>query len=223
MRGEKDVEKRRVMLMLASMQMAQDKAREKLATLVNPENRQKLLAQLSPEAAKEFNAAKDQGQREMLLRDWTRAAIAFNLKDDSLFERRRFLMGMNPPVSHEELQRFLKSDRLGPKERDRLESLPPDKMEEELRALYHQQRWRQGFGDKFNGPPRGPGSGPGTGPGGDDRRRSEGRPPADELEAKLDPNGPPPRGTPGAPRPFRRPPTEDPGKGGEPGNPTPAK
>lgn len=121
----------------------------------------------SSEAQKAIEAAREPEKKRLLVQRWIGAAV---------FAR------MNPPVSDAELRRFYVED-LDSINRERLELLPREEMQRELRKLYHRDKFRKaneaqrpfgsppfvgpgGSGGPGGGGPGGPG-GPGAGPGGD--------------------------------------------------------
>lgn len=118
-----------------------------------------LIGSLSPKAQQSLEKVRDPAQRTKLAYEWIRAA-ARNMRP-------------MPPASTEELQKFLK-ETLTAQERERLESLPGEKMPFELQRLYNEHRWRtqwsRGGGGRGGGGPDGPfgfgPGGPGGGPGG---------------------------------------------------------
>ncbi|MEQ8790605.1 MAG: hypothetical protein RIC55_30185 [Pirellulaceae bacterium] len=148
---------------------------------------EQLVDRLSPEARDalaEMRTAEDRGR---LLRDWVRGAI---------FAR------MNPPVSEEKLREFFVNE-LDSEQRQRLESLSAEQMQQELQRMYNFSRFRREDG---RGRPPGPwgggrgfgrsGGGRGRGPGSGDRP-----PPGDRPQDGADRpgDGPPGGGPPGGP------------------------
>ncbi len=128
------------------------------------EDRSRLSESLSREARDLLTKASDDEERDRILDSWIRAAT---------FSR----MWRQP--SSEELEKFAK--KLTPEQREHLESLPRERMFEELRKMYYRDRFPdRGRGSGFRRPGRGPGGGPpggpgqpggSGGPGGDHRRR----------------------------------------------------
>jgi hypothetical protein len=153
--------------------------------LPDDEEMQKLKTQLSAAAKQELSRAEKEGRLAELAERWSRAAM---------------LSRHAPPqVSREELQRFYSE--LSSQQREYLENLSAERMEQELTRLYHFSRFR-----RFFDPDRAPFSRPGDG----GRGRSRGGWPGGER-----PPGPPgehpgmPRFGPGGPG----------GPGGGPGGP----
>ena len=106
-----------------------------------------LKAQLSVEAQEELARAKAEDRLSDLTQAWTRAAMYSRLS--------------GPPADKEQLRKFF-HDELEPKQREFLESLPPERMQAELVRMYYSHRFRRdGYRDwpgprKGGGPMRGP-------------------------------------------------------------------
>lgn len=136
-----------------------------------PDDVQKLIDALSPTAQETIKGVRDPQKRMEVAQRWIRAA----------FESRRWRSP--PPVSRDELRKFY-VEKLSAAERERLEALSPEEMQQALQRTYYEHQFRgRGFGPGGPGSPgRGGGSGGprGGGPGKDDRRddKKEGRPPA---------------------------------------------
>lgn len=79
----------------------------------------KLGPTLSPTAREILDETRDEAEREKLLQNWVRAALESRLR---------------PPASPEQLRRFMQQ--LSVEDRERLESLPKERMRFELQRLY---------------------------------------------------------------------------------------
>ncbi len=131
-----------------------------------PEQIDKLVKQLSPEAKEQFEAQPDPSQQSVLVQQWVQAAIMSRLAP--------------PPVSDKDLEEVFAG--LSPEQREELERLPRDRMQRELSRIYYMRHMlRRG----------GPGQGPpprrfrGRGRGDHDRGRGrDRRPPPQELEGR---------------------------------------
>ena len=155
----------------------------------SPEEEQQLRAKVSKEAQGVLNQAESAQARSRIIRWWIGAAV---------------LSRMRTEPSKDELHKFAQES-LSDQDRFRLESLPTDHMNRELRRLYNQRRfagdpsrgfpWGRFGGDRkpgpdggpgFDGPPPpdGPGFPPPWGPPGQEPREPGGRkepPPGDEV------------------------------------------
>ncbi len=148
------------------------------------EDIQQLKEKLSASAKAEIAKAEREGRLGELAQSWIRAAM---------FSRRS-----GPPVAREELQRFYKE--LDARQREYLENLPAERMEQELTRFYHFSRFR-----KFFDPDRPPFSRPGDG------FRGRGRGPWPGGDRSPDPSsGDRPKGPPFGPMPRQKKPSESP-------------
>ena len=89
---------------------------------------QQLAQRLSPRPRKAILSLRESGQRMKLLQQWVRASVASRLT--------------LPQVSDEEIQDFY-AHQLTREQRARLESLPRERLHQELRRMYFQQRWKR--------------------------------------------------------------------------------
>lgn len=145
----------------------------------------RLKEQLSPKARQLLDKAHSADNMTDILERWMQAAA---------FSKRRFA-----PVAKEELRKFYR-EKIEPRERERLESLPPEVMQRELTRLYHAQRLQQ----SFEGPgPMFPFGGPGPGAGPNKHGRGPFRKPGESGSDERAPQSfkpQPPREKPNEPR-----------------------
>lgn len=117
-----------------------------------PNDVQALVDALSPGAQATIKNVKEPQKRMEVAQRWIRAAL----------ESRRWRSP--PPVSRDELRKFY-AEQLSASERERLEALSPEEMQQALQRAYYEHQFRsRGFGPGGPGPSRG-----GRGP--DDRKR----------------------------------------------------
>jgi len=86
---------------------------------------EQLAASLSPLARNMLDEPRNKQQREQLLQNWVRAVIESRVR---------------PEISHDELQRYF-NEQLTAEQRDRLESLPRERMRFELQRMFWQHRF----------------------------------------------------------------------------------
>jgi hypothetical protein len=135
-----------------------------------PQDVDPLLAHLTEERRQEFNKLRDPAQRRQLLERWLTGAVVFGRG----FGRGSFR------VSEKDLQEFFVNE-LSREEQTRLEMMPRDAMQRELRGLYFAHRYGRG---REGGPPRGP-----EFPRrkrGDDEDRRENRGPQENFPSRRD-------------------------------------
>ena len=98
----------------------------RLFELLQPsrEDLDQLAKSLSPLARDMLDEPRDAKQREHLLQNWVRAAIESRVR---------------PDIGRDELLRFF-NEKLTAEQRDRLESLPRERMRVELQKIYFQHR-----------------------------------------------------------------------------------
>jgi hypothetical protein len=147
-----------------------------------------LVASLSPEARKPFEAKHEPGVKTKLVQEWVRAAIV---------SRR-----MPLPVSTETLLKFYKEE-LSDQERERLDNLPNERWQDELRRAYTRRYGQRGWPGRGGrggrgGPPREEGGGRGGRGRGDetrgdenpsDEKRGDGEKRSDENRSERRPDG----------------------------------
>lgn len=122
---------RRLMMLVAAFRWRTG-TNARLFELVHPTEEQvhDLRGRLSPQSRAALNSARDASERKLIIQGWTRAAIESRL---------------GPPVSKDELQRFW-DEHVTDEQREYLESLPRDRMKQELQRLYQRHH--------FNSKPR---------------------------------------------------------------------
>ncbi len=142
----------------------------------NPEDVQELINSLSPSAQETIKNVREPQKRMEVAQRWIRAA----------FESRRWRAP--PPVSREELRKFY-AEKLSASERERLEALTPEEMQNALQRAYYEQqfRGRGGFGPGGpSGPGRGEYDGPSRGGRGPGDFKKKGGPPPEPPAPPLD-------------------------------------
>lgn len=129
---------RRLMIVVATNRVSPGK----MFALAMAGGIQQLAARLSPETQRELASAADERERLAILRAWVQAAVASRIL---------------PQIDTQKLRAFYASG-LSPEQRERLDSLPREQMEQELRNLFVQQesrRWEKHL--PLGPPPKPPG------------------------------------------------------------------